>query len=148
MKNKVSMYMVRLGVMLIGFSGLALGAKPSPFPGTDWVIPSVLAHLGGYAVFVVGLVAVIVSCIPKWSCRVEHFLERSPRTRWDGVAKYVLMVLISVVFIAGWLRAVGGAIETENAGSVAGYIVFFAGLVVLVFLLLLILAGRWLIRWR
>ena len=148
MKNKVSMYMVRLGVMLIGFSGLALVARPSPLPGTDWVIPSILPHLAGYAVFVAGLVAVIMSWFPRWSCKVEDFLERTPHTRRDAIAKYVLMVLTAVVFLAGWLRAVGGAIGSESGGSLTGYIVFFAGLAVLVFLLVLILAGRWLIRWR
>lgn len=148
MRNKVSMYMVKLGVMLIGFSGLALGPKSSPFPGTDWVIPSALPHWGGYITFVIGLAAVILSCFPKWSCKVEEFLERRPRTRGDGVAKYVVMLLIAVAFLAGWLRAVGGAIEAQNAGNVVGHVVFFAGLAVLAFLFLLILAGRWLIQWR
>jgi len=113
--NKVNMYTVKLGVTLIGFSGLALVAKPAPFPGTGWVVPPDPVQWLGYLAFVMGVAMVIVSCLPKYSDMVEGFLERRPKNRLDGAAKYGMMMLISVVFLAGWLRGVGGAVGDGTA---------------------------------
>lgn len=128
------------GIILLGFQGgelVLFGFDIPTFPIEFYRALGIIAVLAS-------LLFIVAQFCKQLATRIEKFLEERPRSRWQGVIKWLFWVIFWLVYVVGWLKG----LSSIPGESFAFSLVFYIGFVWFLIIGIVFLRASWQSRKR